>query len=64
MKEKAYKVLAKDRYAKCPEGINPRVFAAVRGVMERRFMQAYMDTPEGLYTDAQIWAQCFSKYNN
>lgn len=53
-------MLAKNRYAKCPDGINKKRFAGVRAAMERRYMREYMATPEGLYTDAQIWAQTFN----
>lgn len=53
-------ILAKNRYAKCPDGINKKRFAGVRAAMEKIFMVQYMATPEGLYTDAQIWAQTFN----
>ena len=59
VKEKTlcYSILAANRYAHCPEGVNKRRFSAIRTVMERSFMKAWMDTPVGLYTEAQIWEQ-------
>ena len=59
--ERAYirSILAENRYAKCPEKINKKRFAAVRAAMERRYMAEYMATPPGLYTDSQIWSQTF-----
>jgi hypothetical protein len=53
-------ILAKNRYAKCPDGINKKRFAGIRAAMEKIFLAQYMATPEGLYTDAQIWAQTFN----
>lgn len=61
-KKEIYQVLAKNRYAKRPESVSAHQWGAIKSIMERRYMQEYMETPEGLYTDAQIWAQTFKKY--
>jgi hypothetical protein len=61
-KTKCYQILARDRYAQCPEGINKRQFSAVKAHMKKVYMKAWMDTPEGLYTDEAIWHQCFHHY--
>jgi hypothetical protein len=58
----AYRTLAQNRYAKRPEQVTPRQWAAIRSIMERRFSAEWMDTPAGLYTDEQIWKQTFQKY--
>ena len=61
-KDEIKRLLAKNRYAKCPEGVSKRSFAAIRAAMERRFMDEWIDTPPGLYSDSEIWAQTFAKY--
>lgn len=63
-KKRCYTILAWDRYAQCPEGISKRQFAAVKAAMHRQFMDAWMDTPAGLYSNAQVWAQCFHAFRN
>lgn len=52
-------MLAHNRYAECPSNVGIRQWAAVKSVMERKFLREYMDTPKGLYTDAHIWLQTF-----
>jgi hypothetical protein len=63
-KKRCYTILARDMCAQCPADINKRQFAAVKATMRRRFMAAWMDTPAGLYSDAQVWAQCFHAFRN
>ena len=60
----AYRTLAKNRYANRPEEVTPNQWAAIRSIMERIFTAEWMDTPAGLYTDSEIWAQTFHKYLN
>lgn len=61
-KKLAYLVLANNRYAERAELIPIRQWAAVRSVMERRYMAEWMATPDGLYTDDKVWRQTFSSY--
>lgn len=61
-KERAYKILAKDRYANRPEDIPVRVWNGVRSYMERCYMKELMNTPAGLYTNNEIWEQTFRSY--
>ena len=61
-KQEIYKILAQNRYAKCPENVNKRQFAAIRAVMEKRYMREWMATPDGLYSDSEIWTQTFMSY--
>ena len=63
-KQEIYQVLAKNRYAARPENVSARQWSAIRSSMERRYMQEYMETPKGLYTEAQIWAQTFKDLIN
>lgn len=61
-KEQIKRILAKNRYAVCPENVNKRQFSAIRAAMEKQFLKEWLSTPEGLYTDSQIWKQTFNKY--
>lgn len=56
-KKICYMVLARDRYAKCPEGVSKRRFAGIRNYIELRYRKEWLNTPEGLYTDSEIWNQ-------
>lgn len=58
-KNLAYSLLAQNRYARKPKEISAHQWNAVKGIMEKRFTREYMDTPQGLYTDEQIWKQTF-----
>lgn len=57
-----YAILANNRYAKKPSNVPTRQWTAVRATMEQKFTKEYMDTPDGLYTNAQIWTQMFKQY--
>ena len=61
-KQCAKRILACNRFAKRPATANPRMWGAVKGAMERRYMKEWMNTPKGLYSSDQIWAQCFNNY--
>lgn len=56
------KLLAGNRYAECPDNVSKRRFAAIRNNMEKRYMKEWMATPEGLYSDSDIWHQTFMSY--
>lgn len=56
------RLLAGNRYAECPDNVSKKRFAAIRHNMERRYMQEWMATPPGLYSDSDIWHQTFLSY--
>lgn len=58
-KKICYKILAKNRYASCPQDISKRQFAAVKSYMTKKFMKELLATPSGLYTDSELWSQTF-----
>lgn len=53
------KLLAADRHAECPHGLSRKRFAAIRRAMYETYMREWMNTPEGLYSDSEIWQQTF-----
>lgn len=53
------RTLAKNRYAECPANVSKRRFSAIRHSMEELYMKEWMRTPQGLYTDSEIWKQTF-----
>lgn len=59
-KKLAYSILAKNMYAKRPDEVPSRQWAGVKSSMLAKYRKEWMGTPEGLYTDAQIWQQTFS----
>jgi len=59
-KKIAYSVLANNMYAKRPNEVPSRQWAGVKSAMFAKYIKEWMDTPDGLYTDAQIWQQTFS----
>lgn len=56
----AYKILAKNRYASRPEHITPQQWGNIRRRMYDRYMDEWMATTPGLYTDSEIWSQTFA----
>lgn len=58
-KELAKAILAQNRFAERPKSISSDVWEKTKKAMEKRFFKEIMDTPEGLYTNDQIWAQTF-----
>ena len=61
-KKLAYKTLAANKYAERPPEIPKHQWHAIRSVMFERYMREWMRTPDGLYSDSQIWKQTFMTY--
>lgn len=56
------KMLAKNKYAKKPESVSNQQWVQNKRIMEEKYLKEWMNTPEGLYTDEQIWKQTFQHY--